>query len=81
MPLLWIGTKTEVQPLATARFVGRGAWSHSIGAMGYAPVDVVEAYDVVYAQIAADLHLDQFKRNFAGVREPMNASDGIAPFP
>ena len=49
--------------------------------MGYAPVDVVEAYDVVFAQIAADLHLDQFKRNFAGVREPMNASDGIAPFP
>ena len=77
MPLLWIGTKTEVQPLATARFVGRGAWSHSIGAMGYAPVDVVEAHDVVLAQIAADLHLDQFKPNLAGVGEPMDAPIGM----
>ena len=75
MPLLWIGTKTEVQPLTTARFVGRGAWSHSIGAMGYAPVDVVEAHDVVLAQIAADLYLDQFKPNLAGVGEPMDAAD------
>ena len=40
-----------------------------------APVDVVEAHDVVLAQIAADLHLDQFKPNLAGVGEPMDAPD------
>ena len=40
-----------------------------------APVDVVEAHDVVLAQIAADLYLDQFKPNLAGVGEPMDAPD------
>ena len=40
-----------------------------------APVDVFEAHDVVLAQIAADLYLDQFKPNLAGVGEPMDAAD------
>src|SRR3954464_13171078 len=40
-----------------------------------APVDVVEAYDVVLAEIAADLYLDQFKPNLAGVGEPVDAPD------
>src|SRR3954468_15357019 len=40
-----------------------------------APVDVVEAHDVVLAQIAADLYLDQFKPDLAGVGEPMDAPD------
>ena len=40
-----------------------------------APVDVVEAHDVVLAEIAADLHLDQFERDLAGIGEPMNAAD------
>ena len=43
---------------------------------GYPPsVDVVEAHDVVLAEIAADLHLDQFERDLAGIGEPMDAAD------
>src|SRR5262249_49367960 len=38
-------------------------------------VDVVEAHDIVLAEIAADLHLDQFERDLAGIGEPMNAAD------
>ena len=37
------------------------------------PVNIVEAHDVVLAEIAADLHLDQFERDLARVGEPMNA--------
>ena len=40
-----------------------------------AAVLVVEAYDVVLAEIAADLHLDQFERDLAGIGEPMDAAD------
>src|SRR5947208_1922492 len=40
-----------------------------------AAVDVVESDDVVVAGSAADLHLDQLERNFAGIGEPMNAAD------
>ena len=40
-----------------------------------APVDVFEAHDVVLAQIAADLYLDQFQPNLAGVGEPVDAPD------
>ena len=40
-----------------------------------ASVDVVEAHDVVLAEIAADLHLDQLERDLAGIGEPMNAAD------
>src|SRR5437667_9352270 len=40
-----------------------------------APIDVVEAHDVVLAEIAADLHLDQFERDLARIGEPMNAAD------
>src|SRR5215831_5093010 len=40
-----------------------------------ASVDVVEAHDVVLAEIATDLHLDQFERDLAGIGEPMNAAD------
>src|SRR6516165_12174294 len=39
------------------------------------PVNIVEAHDVVLAEIAADLHLDQFERDLAGIGEPMNAPD------
>ena len=40
-----------------------------------ASVDVVEAHDVVLSDIAADLHLDQFERDLAGIGEPVNAFD------
>src|SRR5262249_976938 len=39
------------------------------------PVNIVEAHDVVLAEIAADLHLDQFERDLARIGEPMNAAD------
>src|SRR5262245_4580712 len=39
------------------------------------PVNIVEAHDVVLAAIAADLHLDQFARDLAGIGEPMDAAD------
>ena len=48
-----------------------------MGAMGYAPVDVVEAHDVVLAEIAANLHLDQFERDLAGICLP--ASPPLKP--
>ena len=41
----------------------------------FASIDVVEAHDVVLAEIAADLHLDQFERHLPGIAEPMNAAD------
>src|SRR5262245_49098786 len=39
------------------------------------PVNIVEAHDVVLAEIAADLHLDQLERDLARIGEPMNAPD------
>ena len=41
-----------------------------------AAIDVVQPHDVVLAEVAADLHLDQFERNLAGIGKPMNAPDG-----
>ena len=38
-------------------------------------VDVVDADDVVLAEIAAGLHLDQFQRDLAPVGEPVNRAD------
>src|SRR4029077_6423698 len=38
--------------------------------------DILQPYDVVFAKIAANLHLDQFERNLAGIGEPMNAPNG-----
>src|SRR5215468_1814794 len=40
-----------------------------------ASVEIVQANDVIIAQIAPDLHLDQFERDLAGVGEAMNAPD------
>ena len=38
-------------------------------------IDVVEPHDVVLAEIAADLNLDQFERDFSWIGEPMNTTD------
>jgi hypothetical protein len=38
-------------------------------------VNIIKAYDVVLAEIASNLNLDQFERNFSGVGKPMNAAD------
>jgi hypothetical protein len=38
-------------------------------------VDVVQPHDVILPEIAADLHLNQFEANFAGIGKPVNASD------
>src|ERR1044072_3556740 len=38
-------------------------------------VSVVEALDVVLAEIAADLHLDQLERDFSRIGEAMDAAD------
>ena len=38
-------------------------------------IDVVQPHDIVLAEIAADLDLNQFERNLAGIGKPMNASD------
>jgi hypothetical protein len=32
-------------------------------------IDIVEPDDIVFADIAADLNLDQLKRDFSGIRE------------
>src|SRR5262247_1628113 len=40
-----------------------------------ASVDVVEAHDVVLAEIAADLHFDQFEWDLARIGKPMNVAD------
>src|SRR3954447_6822623 len=39
------------------------------------PIDIVETHDVVLAEIAANLNLDQFQRDFSRIGEPMNAAD------
>ena len=41
-----------------------------------AAIDVVQPYDVVLAEVASHLHLDQFERDLAGIGKPMNAPDG-----
>src|ERR1044071_9568028 len=38
-------------------------------------VGVVEALDVVLAEIAADLHFDQLERDFPRIGEPMHTAD------
>src|SRR6185437_1621016 len=38
-------------------------------------VDIVEPHDVVFAEIASGLHLDQFEWDFSLVREPVDAAD------
>jgi len=43
--------------------------------MSSTPVGVVEPLDVVLAEIAADLHLDQLKRNLSRIGEAMHAAD------
>jgi hypothetical protein len=32
-------------------------------------------HDVIFTEIAADLHLDQLERNLARIGEPVNAAD------
>jgi hypothetical protein len=41
-----------------------------------AAIDVVQPYDVVLAEVASDLNLDQFEWNLARIGKPMNAPDG-----
>src|SRR6266446_5580963 len=39
-------------------------------------IDVVQPHDIVFAEVASHLHLDQFERNLAGIGKPMNAPNG-----
>ena len=44
---------------------------------GSAPVDILEAHDVVLAQVAARLHLDDLERHLAGVGQAVAAGYNI----
>jgi hypothetical protein len=39
-------------------------------------INIIEPHDVILAQIAANLHLDQLQRNFPRVGEAMDAPMG-----
>src|SRR5262249_62034037 len=41
-----------------------------------AAIAAAQPHDVVLAEVASHLHLDQFERNLAGIGKPMNAPDG-----
>src|SRR5205085_8278783 len=41
-----------------------------------AAVSVVEPDNIIFAEIAAGLHLDQFERDLAGISQPVDRSDG-----
>ena len=41
-----------------------------------AAIDIIEADDIVLAQIAPRLHLDQFERDLAGIGQPMDGAQG-----
>jgi hypothetical protein len=41
-------------------------------------IDIIETHDVVLAEIAADLNLDQFQRDFSRIGEPVNAADACS---
>src|SRR5580692_7225452 len=38
-------------------------------------IDILEADDVVLAEVAAGLHLDEFERDLARIGEPVNGAD------
>ncbi len=40
-----------------------------------APIIILDADDVVLAEIAAGLNLDQFQQNLAGIFQPMDRAD------
>jgi hypothetical protein len=40
-----------------------------------APVNVVEPDDIIFTEIAAGLHLDQFERNLSQICQPMDSAD------
>lgn len=69
-----LGTPIHVGIPATAIGLGEGCFRYRYrkrSTLGdsrlRAPVNVVQSHDVVFAQITARLHFDQFKRHFAGV--------------
>ena len=39
------------------------------------PVDIVESHDVIFTEIAANLNLDQFQRDFTRIGKAVNAPD------
>jgi hypothetical protein len=65
----------ELTPLTEKLFdsaaIGLGRTEHGL----LAGIDIVETHDVVFAEIGADLHLDQFERDLSGIGEPVRAAD------
>src|SRR5215472_5663018 len=61
-------------PINPAARSGGSALCRSFGRT--ATIDVVETNDVVLAEIAAGLHLDQLERDFSQIGQTMDRTDG-----
>ena len=59
---------SDLQPVRSVNGVAGGVWPNSDG---LAAVTVLEADDVVFAEIAAGLHFDQLQRLAADILQPV----------